>query len=198
MEISLVLIFLVCAAVVFVLLIVLIAWYYNRFVALKNILKESWSGIDIQLKRRYDLIPNLVGAVKGYANFEQDTLTAVIEARSTAMSKKGPEEKADAENEVSGALGRLLAIVENYPELKANEGFLKLQQSLIAIEDEIQLARRYYNAVVRDYNTLCCSFPSVIFAKIFHFEERSYFEVESAARDAVEVNFDRDLQDKEQ
>lgn len=163
--------------------------YYNKFIKLKNQADESFSGIDVQLKRRHDLIPNLVETVKGYAKHEASTLEKVVQARNMAMSASSVEEKAKAENMITGALKSLFALSESYPELKANENFINLQNSLSEIEDNIQNARRYYNAVVRDYNILCEAFPSVIVANIFNFKKREFFEIEEAERENVKVNF---------
>lgn len=162
---------------------------YNRLVRLRNQGDESWSGIDVQLKRRYDLIPNIVETVKGYAKHEQQTFENVIKARNSAMSTSGVADKAQAENLLSGALKSVFALAEAYPELKANTNFLDLQKSLTEVEDNLQLARRYYNAVVRDLNTACESFPSVIVANMFGFSKRSYFEIAESEKANVKVQF---------
>lgn len=172
-----------------ILIILGLIYYYNKFIKLKNQVDESWSGIDVQLKRRYDLIPNLVETVKGYAKHEKETLENVIKARNMAMNATNVEEKAQAENMLTGALKTIFALAENYPDLKANENFLNLQNTLNEIEDNIQNARRYYNAVVRDYNILCESFPSVIIANMFNFKKREFFEIEEKERENVKVSF---------
>lgn len=169
--------------------VILVVFYYNKFVKLKNQADESLSGIDVQLKRRYDLIPNIVETVKGYASHEKETLQKVIEARSLAQNAKGLAEKASAENMLTGALKSLFAIAESYPDLKANQNFLELQKTLSEIEDNLQLARRYYNAVVRDYNILCEAFPSVVIANVFGFSKREFFEIEAKERENVKVSF---------
>ncbi len=173
--------------VVVILLWVMMA--YNGFIKLRNQADESWSGIDVQLKRRYDLIPNLVETVKGYAKHEQSTFEKVVQARNAAMSAQKVEDKAQAENMLSGALKSIFALAENYPELKANQNFLDLQKNLAEIEDQLQNARRYYNAVVRDYNIQCESFPSVILAGMFGFKKRAFFEIAEAEKQNVKVQF---------
>lgn len=156
---------------------------YNRLVALRQRSREGWSGIDVQLKRRADLVPNLVETVKGYARHESGVLEAVTEmrARVQAASGAGPAARQRAEGDLSGALGRLFAVAENYPDLKADGNFVELQQSLAELEDQIQMARRYYNGTVRDLNTLIESFPSNIVAGWFRFTQQEYFEIENAA-----------------
>ncbi|RMD87985.1 MAG: LemA family protein [Alphaproteobacteria bacterium] len=165
---------------------------YNRFIRLGNRTEEAWSDIEVQMKRRYNLIPNLVETVKGYAGHEKETLERVIAARNRAVSADGrPSEQAGAENMLSGALKSLFALAEAYPDLKANENFMHLAQELSEIEDHIQKARRFYNGNVRDLNTLAESFPSNLVARAFGIGTRDYFELEegSAAREAVKVQF---------
>lgn len=163
---------------------------YNGLVRLKVTCDNAWADIDVQLKRRYDLIPNLVETVKGYAAHEKGTLEAVINARNRAMSATGPADKAQAENMLSGALKSLFALAEAYPQLRAIESFTSLQNSLTQIEDTVQNARRYYNAVVRDLNTKIQQFPSNIFANMFGFKPREFFEVSAPAeREAPKVSF---------
>lgn len=162
---------------------------YNRFVALKNQCEESWSGIDVQLKRRYDLIPNIVETVKGYAKHEKETLENVIAARNKAMSAGNIDDKAAAENNLAGALRTVFALAESYPDLKANQGFVELQGTLADIENHIQNARRYYNAVVRDFNTMCEAFPSVIIANMFAFSKKPFFEIDEGERQNIKVQF---------
>ncbi|MEO2082882.1 MAG: LemA family protein [Desulfurobacteriaceae bacterium] len=174
---------------ILILLILALVYYYNRFVRLKNAVEEAWSSIDVQLKRRYDLIPNLVEVVKGYAKHEKETLERVIKARALALDARLPEEKAKLEGELSLALKSLFALAENYPELKANQNFLELQKSLSEIEEQIQLARRYYNAVVRDYNILIESFPSNLVAGLFGFKKKPFFEISEGERKNVRISF---------
>ena len=176
--------------IVLLLLAIAVGFIYNRLVRLRNQADGAWADIDVQLKRRYDLIPNLVETVKGYASHEKDTLEAVINARNRAMSASGPAEQAQAENLLTGALKSLFALAEAYPELRAVEGFTKLQGSLEAIERDIQNARRYYNAVVRDLNTSVEQFPSNLVANAFRFHKREYFELtDEAEREAPQVQF---------
>lgn len=161
----------------------------NRLVRLKNIVDEGWSTIDVQLKKRYDLIPNLVETVKGYASHESSTLEAVIAARNAAMTATG-DAKMEAENALTGTLKSLFALSEAYPSLKANTNFLDLQNQLQAIETEIASARRYYNGTVREYNTKLEVFPSNLVARGMHLEKRNYFELDSAEeRKNVKVQF---------
>lgn len=164
---------------------------YNKLVRMRNSVDESWSSVGVQLKRRYDLIPNLVATAKGIAKHEEDTFTKVVEARAKAMNANTNDVNAQgaAENLLSSALGRVFAVAEAYPELKSNQNFLNLQNSLSEVEDQIQLARRYYNATVRDYNTYCQTFPSMIPANMFNFKPAYYFEVEEAAKENVKVQF---------
>jgi LemA protein len=174
-----------------VLLIIFLIGMYNGLVRLKVQCDNAWADIDVQLKRRYDLIPNLVETVKGYAGHEKDTLEGVINARNRAMNATGPADKAAAENMLSGALKSLFALSEAYPQLRAIESFTSLQNSLTRIEDTVQNARRYYNAVVRDLNTKIEQFPSNIFASMLGFKERQFFEVSAPAeREAPKVSFD--------
>jgi LemA protein len=158
---------------------------YNRLVRLKNGSESAWSDIDVQLKRRWELIPNLVETVKGYARHEQATFEKVTAARSQAMQAKTPAEHGAAEANLSGVLRSLFAIAEAYPELRANENFLGLQRELSGLEEAIQNARRYYNAIVRDLNTAIESFPGNLVAGPFGFAKREYFELDSPAERAV-------------
>jgi LemA protein len=163
---------------------------YNSLVKLRVQAENAWADIDVQLKRRYDLIPNLVETVKGYAGHEKGTLEAVIKARNAAMTAAGPAAKAEAENILSGALRQLFALSEAYPQLRAVESFTSLQGSLNEIEDHVQNARRYYNAVVRDFNTKIAQFPSNIIAGMFGFNAREFFELKDAVqREAPKVSF---------
>lgn len=159
---------------------------YNNLVRARNHCDESWADIDTELKRRYNLIPNLVETVKGYASHEQETLDKVIQARNQAMANDGsPQAQAKDENMLIGGLRQLFALSESYPDLKANTNYLQLQEELSNTEDRIQRARRFYNANVRDLNNLCETFPSAIIANSFSFEKREYFEIEDEAVRAV-------------
>ena len=158
---------------------------YNKFVSLRAGIDASWSDIDVQLKRRYDLIPALVDTVKGYKDYEAGTLEKVIQARQQGLSAGSMEEKAAAANMLSGALGKLFALAEAYPDLKANTNFLHLQGELSGLEDAIQNARRYYNAIVRDYNAKIESFPDLFVAQKFNFTARDYFELDESEAEAV-------------
>lgn len=152
---------------------------YNSLISLRNRSEQAWSDVDVQLKRRYDLIPNLVETVKGYASHEKDTFEKVIQARNSAMGASGPAEQAQSENFLQSALKSLFALSESYPDLKANQNFLDLQNDLSEIEDKIQMARRYYNAVVRDLNTKIETVPNNIVANKFGFSKKEYFELDS-------------------
>ena len=160
---------------------------YNNLVRQRQLTQEGWSGIDVQLKRRADLIPNLMEAVKGYMAHERDTLEAVTKARTDAMAVQNgtPEQRAQAEGALSQALGRLFAVAEAYPDLKASANFLQFQGALQQTEDEIQLSRRYYNGTARDLNTAVQSFPSNIIANSFGFKSVQYFEIDNPADRAV-------------
>lgn len=176
----------------FLILIVVVGavWLlYNQLVKLKVQADAAWSDIDVQLKRRHDLVPNLVETVKGYATHEKGTLEAVVDARSRAMSAQGPADRAAAENALTGTLKSLFALSESYPQLRAAENFGQLQGQLSSIEDAIQNARRYYNAVVRDLNTRIMQFPSNLIARNFGFTEREFFEMDDAERSVPKVSF---------
>ncbi len=163
---------------------------YNSLVKMRTQAQGAWADIDVQLKRRWDLIPNLVETVKGYASHEKDTLEAVINARNRAMSATGPANKAQAENMLTGALKSLFALSEAYPDLRAVEGFTQLQGTLDEIEGAVQSSRRYYNAVVRDYNTKVEQFPSVLVANAFRFQKEEFFELDDEEqREAPTVSF---------
>src|SRR5882672_7121899 len=162
---------------------------YNSLVQLRVRSDSAWSDIDVQLKRRHDLIPNLVETVKGYAAHEKSTFEAIAKFRSQAMQATGPADKAAAENQLTGALKSLFSVAENYPQLKASEEFTQLQGSLNQTEDTIQNSRRYYNAVVRDLNTKIQSFPTNILAGMFGFSQRQFFESAAADREPVAVKF---------
>lgn len=162
---------------------------YNKLVKSRNVVDEAWSGIDVQLKRRYDLIPNLVETVKGYASHEKETLEKVVQLRNSAMNSSDPKEKGEYENQISGALKTIFALAEAYPDLKANQNFQTLQQDLSKIEDEIQNARRYYNATVRDFNNQVQTFPANLVASILGFSSREFFEADQQERENVKVDF---------
>ena len=162
---------------------------YNGLVALKNKVEAAWAQIDVQLTRRADLIPNLVETVKGYASHEKETLDAVIRARNMVQSASGPAEAAAADNVLTGALKSVFALSEAYPDLKANQNFLALQEELTGTEDKIAYARQFYNDTVNRYNTKIQSMPSNIIAGMFHFTEREYFEAAGEARGPVTVQF---------
>ncbi len=176
-----------------IVLLAFFIWYsYNHLITLVQRTKEAWADIDVQLKRRYDLIPNLVETVKGYAAHEKTTLEGVTAARTAAMNAQGPEAKAQAENMLSGALKSIFALSEAYPDLKANQNFLSLQGELSDTENKIQAARRFYNGNVRDLSTAMQVFPGNIIANMFHFEMQKYFELgdaDAAAREPVAVKF---------
>jgi LemA protein len=175
------------------LVVLWVVFAYNRLIVLKNRTKEAWSDIDVQLKRRYDLIPNLVETVKGYASHEKEALENVIKARAAAMSAKesgDPQKMGQAENMLSGTLKSLFALSENYPDLKASTNFLELQRELRDTEDKVQASRRFYNTNTRDLNTKIETFPTNLIAKIFGFAKVDFFEVEGAEeRQAPQVKF---------
>ena len=169
------------------LLVLAVVLSYNRFVNQRNLIRNSWSNIETELSRRYDLIPNLVETVKGYAAHEKAVLEDVTQARANAQAEHGsPGEQAEAEGPLVAALRHLFAVVENYPDLKASGHFLKLQDELANTEDRIQAARRFYNANVRDYNTRVQSFPSNVIAGAFGFKTEEYFQIEPALRAGAE------------
>lgn len=178
--------------VILVIIVVGIMGLYNSLVTLRVRSDEAWSDIDVQLKRRHDLIPNLIETVKGYAKHESELLEKVTAARTQAIQSAGasPAEQAKNENILSGALKSVFAITENYPELKANQNFLKLQEELASTEDKIQASRRFYNGNVRDLNTKIDMFPSNIIANMFSFQKREFFELEDKSeRENVKVSF---------
>ena len=162
---------------------------YNRLVALKNRVEAAWAQIDVQLQRRAELIPNLVETVKGYAAHEKETLDAVITARNAVQSASGPAESAAADNMLTGALKSVFALAEAYPDLKANQNFLNLQETLTGTEDKIAYARQFYNDTVNRYNNKIQTFPSLVVAGMFNFDEREYFEAEDGSRGPVQVQF---------
>ena len=179
---------------IFLGIVVLVALWaiaiFNRLVKNRNLVLEGWSGIDVQLKRRYDLIPNLVETVKGYAGHEKEVLAKVVELRNSAAKAQTAGEKAPIENMLTQTLRQLFALAEAYPDLKANQNFLDLQGQLSEIEEQIQFARRYYNGTARDMNILVQSFPSNVVARSFGFTEAEYFEIElTTEREAPKVSF---------
>ncbi|MDR3571605.1 MAG: LemA family protein [Candidatus Pacebacteria bacterium] len=182
--------------VLLAILVILVIWAvasYNGFVTLTQRVKEAWSDIDVQLKRRYDLIPNLVETVKGYAAHESGTLEKVTEMRTRAMNATAPADKAQAEDMLSGALKSLFAVAESYPNLKANENFLELQRQLEDTENKLQAARRFYNSVVQDLNTRLQRFPGNLIGNMFGFKPADYFQLgaeeQAAAQQPVKVQF---------
>jgi LemA protein len=188
MEFGWIILIVVVAVIVLFLIVT-----YNGLVRLRNMVDEAWNQISVQLKRRHDLIPNLVNAVKGYMDFEQETLTRVIEARGAAVSAAqagpaGAAQQAQAENFLTGALRQLFALVENYPDLKANQNVLQLQEELTTTENQIGFSRQHYNSTVREFNTSTQTFPNVLIAGLFGFRERDYFQIEEADAAVPEVN----------
>jgi LemA protein len=170
---------------VIIILVVLLVGLYNGLVTMRNRIENAWAQIDVQLKRRYDLIPNLVETVKGYASHEKETFEAVIQARSGAVAAEGPVDQAESENILTGALRQLFAVSEDYTDLKANQSFLELQEEVTATEGRIAFARQYYNDSVLKYNVKTETFPSVILAKMFGFDTEEYFEADDETRDTV-------------
>ncbi len=175
-------VWIVLGAIAFLVVAVIVS--YNRFVSQRNLIRSSWANIDTELQRRYDLIPNLVETVKGYAAHERETLEEVVRARSVAVAASGsPAEQAAAETPLVGALRQLFAVAEQYPELRASQSYLELQQELAVTEDRLQAARRFYNANVQELNRRVQAFPSNLIARQWGFTEEQYFEVEPALRD---------------
>jgi LemA protein len=174
---------------VVVLLVLFLIITYNRLIQLRNRTEAAWSQIDVQLKRRYDLIPNLVETVKGYAAHERETFENVIRARQQAVEARGVENQAQAENILTGALRQLFALAEAYPDLKANENFLSLQEELTGTESRIAYARQFYNESVLAYDNALESFPSNIVGNAFNFKQKGYFEAETESREPVRVDF---------
>ncbi len=175
------------------LVVVVGAWVavtYNGMVALRNKCEEAWSGIDVELQRRADLVPNLVEVVKGYASHEQSTFEAVVAARNAVLAARGPVEAEAADTMLTAALRQLFVLAEDYPELKAATNFLELQRQLAVIEEDIAFSRRYHNAVVEDFNTRVETFPTMLVARPFGFERRPFFEIDGGQRAAPRVEFD--------
>lgn len=171
-----------------VLIVLYVIFTYNSFIRLRTWISESWGQIDVQLRRRFDLIPNLVNTVKGYAKHEQETFTKVVEARNKLISGS-PEDRMEADNEIQGALKTIFALSESYPELKADRSFLHLQEELVTTENKIAYARRLYNQTVAKYNIKCSTFPSNLVAKMFNFEEKSFFKVPEEVHEVPTVEF---------
>lgn len=177
---------------VLIFLILIVLWAvvaYNGLISLRARVDNAWAQIDVQLKRRFDLIPNLVNTVKGYAQHERETLEKVTEARTKYMSAQTPDEKMEANNQLAGVLGRLFAVAESYPDLKANASFLDLQNQLKETEDKIGFSRQFYNDTAMKYNVDIARVPTSIIASIFGFKGRPYFEAEGESRERVEVKF---------
>lgn len=175
------------ASVLFLIFIYIILTY-NNIVKARNIFKEAWSGIDVQLERRFDLIPNLVETVKGYTSHEKQLIEEITTVRSQNASPQNIQEISQSENQITDSIKKLFAVAEAYPELKASENFMNLHKSLVTIEDELQMARRYYNGTVRDYNTKIQTFPNNLVAGVFKFIPEQFFEIELATqRNAPEV-----------
>lgn len=185
--------FLILIAVLVIVAVSVIFYFigiYNKLVRKRTMVEEGWSGIDVQLKKRHNIIPNLVETVKGYAKHEQETLDAVISARNSALSAEGVASQTKAENQLNSALANVFALSEAYPDLKANTSFLQLQNELTSIEDDVEKARRYYNATVRENNILVESFPSSLVAGAGGFDLADYFEIEDAGqRELPQVKF---------
>jgi LemA protein len=184
------LVLLIFFGIVVLLPIVYVVLTYNTLVALRNHIRDAWSNIDTELKRRYDLIPNLVATVKGYAAHEKEVFERVTELRARCMAGEGTRrEQVAQEGQLVEALKRLLVVVENYPKLKADQHFLELQRELVNTEDRIQAARRFFNGNVRDYRNKCESFPSSVIASMFGFEVQDYFQVSPSVREVQDVDF---------
>jgi len=179
----------IVVGVIVVLIVLVFILSYNGLVRLRNRIDYAWSQIDVQLKRRYDLIPNLVETVKGYAAHERGVFEQVTQARANAINAQGPQQQAEAENVLSGALKSLFAVAEAYPDLKANQNFLSLQEELTSTEDRVAYARQFYNDSVLSYNNKLQTFPRNVIAGMFNFEKREYFEGEPEATGPVRVQF---------
>lgn len=174
------------------LIVIIVLWFifvYNGFVQLKALVEEAFSGMDIYLKKRYDLIPNLVECVKGYMKHEQDTLSKVIILRNQSVTQQNPGDRIPVESELTAQLTKLFALAESYPELKANQQFLSLQSELSSLEDDIAQARKYYNGAVKQFNIKVKSIPSNLVASLCHYTEYPYFEIQEAERNTVKVGF---------
>ena len=180
---------LVTIAVVVIVALLWVIKVYNGLVRLSNLKNEAWSGVDVQLKRRFDLVPNLVETVKGYAKHEEGTLEKVVAARSAITSAPTQDARIEAENHLTSTLRSLFAVAEAYPDLKANQNFTELQRELSSLENEIQMARRYYNGTVREYNTAIQTFPAVVISRQLGYTEAPFFEAEEESRAPVQVKF---------
>lgn len=180
---------LIIGIIILIIIVILIVKFYNDLVAARNRVENAWSQIDVQLKRRNDLIPNLVETVKGYASHEKSTLENVVQARSNISNASTVQEVAQADNQLTGALKTLFAVAENYPDLKANQNFLDLQDELSQTEDKISYSRQFYNDTVLKYNNLCQQFPSSIIAGLFKFEKSEYFEAREEEKAVPNVKF---------
>lgn len=175
---------------VIIILIIVTIYFYNKLVTKRNYMNEAWSGIDVYLKKRYDLIPNLIETVKAYASHEKQLMESITQQRVSAMQSRDTKEKIQAESGLTQAIGQLIAVAENYPDLKANTNYLQLQSQLETIESEIEMSRRYYNGTVRENNILVESVPSNIIASIFNFQKGTFFEVQNAAeRESNRIHF---------
>jgi LemA protein len=184
------LVVLIPVVIVILLPVIYVILTYNTLVALRNHIRDAWSNIDTELKRRYDLIPNLVATVKGYAAHEKEIFERVTELRARCLNSRGtPQQQAVDENQLVNALKQLYVVVENYPKLKADQHFLELQQELVNTEDRIQAARRFFNGNVRDYRNKCETFPSSVIAGMFGFESQDYFSVKPSVREVPDMDF---------
>ncbi len=175
--------------IILLVIVLLIIYYYNSLVRLRNQVKNAWSQIDVQLKKRFDLIPNLVETVKGYAKHEKQVFTEITKARTSMIQAKDIKSKARAENQLAGALKTLFAVSENYPDLKASQNFIQLQEELSGIETKIAYARQFYNDIVLRFNNKIQTFPTNIIAKIFNFKPSDFFEAEEKEKKNVKVSF---------
>ncbi len=169
--------------------VIFIIWLYNSFIRLKNQVENAWAQIDVQLKRRNDLIPNLIETVKGYVKHERETLAEVTKARTSVMNAKSPAKKAEASGELTNTLKSLFAVAENYPDLKANQNFLQLQEELSGTENKLAYSRQHYNDMVMRFNTKIQSFPANLFASLFNFGKKQMFEVAESEKKNVKVKF---------
>ncbi len=178
--------------VIVLVIVVVFLWavgIYNKLVRLSNMKDEAWSGVDVQLKRRFDLVPNLVETVKGYAKHEEGTLQKVVEARAAIGQAKTDGQRIEAENYLTSTLRSLFAVVEAYPELKANHNFTELQRELSSLENDIQMARRYYNGTVREFNNAIQTFPAVLISRQLGYSEAAFFSTDEESREPVKVRF---------
>ena len=182
-------VFAICSFIILLFIVGIIAFFYNKFVTLRNRVENGWAQIDVQLKKRFDLVPNLVNTVKGYAKHEKGIFEEVARLRSAISNAKNREEYAEANNQLTNTLKTLFAVAENYPDLKANENFMQLQSELSNIEGKIAYSRQFYNDTVYMFNTEIQKFPGVIFAKVFGFKEQVYFKVTEEEKENVNVSF---------